>query len=140
MNLGPSKNGVGWNTVNSTIWQSSASTIYCFSPTKDAKNYIYGSWGQCWGNGEWHDMDTHIKPRSLFYAQLKQRLGRERDNQPYIMPLSTNASTSPTAEVATNMAQASFEPRYTLEELIMSSAFTASVRVSRFLAECGVMR
>ncbi len=127
MNLGPSKNGVGWNTVNSTIWQSSASTIYCFSPTKDAKNYIYGSWGQCWGNGEWHDMDTHIKPRSLFYAQLKQRLGRERDNQPYIMPLSTNASTSPTAEVATNMAQASFEPRYTLEELIMSSAFTASV-------------
>lgn len=128
-NLGQNKNGAGWNTSNSMFWQCTASMIHCFSPAKDAKNYTYGSWAQCWGDGEWAEMDNHVQPRSLFYAQLKERLNKDVDAQARILPRATNASSSPTVEQAMQLAAEAYEPRLTMNKWIEDAPYTASVLV-----------
>ena len=128
MNVGPQFNGAGWISANSTLWQCSAASIHCFSPSSKEKNYVFGSWGQCWGNAEWHDMDSHIKPRSLFYAQWKQRNGKECD-WAYILPLSTKASSSPTVEVAQQLSDASYQPLLTLDAWINREPSTIPVDI-----------
>jgi hypothetical protein len=126
-NLGQHKNGAGWNTSNSMFWQCTASMIHCFSPAKDAKNYTYGSWAQCWGDGEWAEMDNHVQPRSLFYAQLKERLNKDVETQARILPRSTNATSSPTVEQAMKLAAEAYEPRLTMNKWVQDAPYTASV-------------
>lgn len=128
-NLGQNKNGAGWNTANSMFWQCTASMIHCFSPSEDAKNRTYGSWAQCWGDGDWAEMDNHVQPRSLFYAQLKERLGKDVDSQARILPRSTNATSSPTVEQAMMLAKEAYEPRLTMEKWICDAPYTASISI-----------
>ena len=125
-NLGQHKNGAGWNTANSMFWQCTAAMMHCFSPAKDAKNYTYGSWAQCWGNGEWAEMDNHVQPRSLFYAQLKERLNKDVDSQARVLPILTNATSSPTVEQAMQLAAEAYEPRLTIYRWIQDSPYSAS--------------
>lgn len=128
-NLGQNKNGAGWNTANSMFWQCTASMIHCFSPANDAKNRTYGSWAQCWGDGDWAEMDNHVQPRSLFYAQLKERLGREVEEQARILPRATNATSSPTVEQAMMLTAEAYEPRLTMEKWIADAPCTVPVSV-----------
>ncbi len=126
-NLGQDKNGAGWNTGNSTFWQCTAAEIECYSPADDASNNAYGCWAQFSGDGGWGQSNNHVQPRSLFYAQLAERLGIDVDSMARILPMNTNATSSPTVEAAMLRAQEAYIPRLTLTKWIEESPFTASV-------------
>lgn len=124
-NLEQFQMGTGWNTANSMMWQCTASTIWNYSPDNDNRNSAHGCWGTLTGNAEWTSSNDHVQPRSLFYAQLEKRLGKEAING-YILPRSTSASSSPTIEQAEKMAYISLtEPRLTLEMWIDSVPYNA---------------
>lgn len=118
--------GTGWNTANSMMWQCTGSTLYCYSPDKDNRNSAHGCWGTLTGNAEWTSSNDHVQPRSLFYAQLQKRMGKNAVDG-YILPRDTKASSSPEIAQAQLMAQASLTvPRLTMEMWIDSVPYTAS--------------
>lgn len=119
--------GTGWNTANSMMWQCTGSTLWCYSPDADNRSSAHGCWGTLTGNGEWTSSNDHVQPRSLFYAQLEKRMGEGKAINGYVLPRSTNASSSPEIEQAQEMARISLtEPRLTLEMWIDSVPYTAS--------------
>lgn len=119
--------GTGWNTANSMMWQCTGSTLYCYSPDKDNRNSAHGCWGTLTGNAEWTSSNDHVQPRSLFYAQLQKRIGKDAVDG-YILPRDTKASSSPEIAQAQLMAQASLTvPRLTMEMWIDSVPYTASI-------------
>lgn len=121
-NLEQFRTGTGFNAANSMFWQCTASTIWCYSPDEDNKNSGHGCWATLTGNGEWTSSNDHVSPRSLFYAQLKERCPESTVN-PYILERNTNASSSPTVEQAAELAQESLTtPRLTLEAWLDSVA------------------
>lgn len=126
-NLGQDKNGAGWNTANSLFWQCTAAEIECYSPSEDAINRAYGCWAQFSGNGEWAQSNNHVQPRSIFYAQLTERLCKDCSTQARILPRATNATSSPTVEAAMQMAKEAYTPRLTLKSWIDKSPYRASV-------------
>lgn len=117
-NLGQDYNGAGWGTANSLFWQCSAAEIECYSPAKDAENRAYGCWAQFSGDGEWVESNNAIQPRSIFYSQLQERLGKDLSLRARILPLNTDASSSPTIETAAQMAKQAFVPKLTLRHWI----------------------
>jgi hypothetical protein len=133
-NLGQDKNGSGWNTANSLLWQSTASELECYSPSDDAKNRAYGCWGQFSGDGEWSQSNNHIQPRSIFYAQLQARLHQSDIKQARILPLMTNSTSSPTVEQAEKMSKEALSPRLTLAEWINETPFDADTEVDGLLS------
>lgn len=116
--LGQHKNGAGWGTANSLFWQSTAAEIECYSPDPENKNRAYGCWGQFSGDGEWYGSNNHLRPRSIFYAQLSERLNVNIDERARILPINTSATSSPTVEQAMEMAQEAYNPRLTLQKWI----------------------
>ena len=115
-NLGQRQRGAGWTGSNSMLWQCSASLISCFSPPT-AQNWAYGTWGQFEGNGNWENTNNHINPKSLFYAQLEARLGK-LPFQPDLLPMDSEASTSPSYEQAADLTRAAQEELITLKQWI----------------------
>jgi hypothetical protein len=126
-NLGQSKNGAGWGTANSLFWQCSAAEIECYSPAIDAKNRAYGCWAQFSGDGEWAESNNHVQPRSLYYAQLAARLNHDVSSRARILPISTDASSSPSVEMAQAMMKAAYTPLLTIEDWIEKAVFNAPV-------------
>jgi hypothetical protein len=112
--------GAGWTAANSVIWESSASKIECYSPPT-AQNWAFGVWGQFAGNGHWKDVNGHITPRSLFYAQLETRLGK-LPVQPFIYDLGSEASSSPSIEVAAELIKNSVTTTTSLPEWIAEAS------------------
>lgn len=125
-NLGQDKNGAGWNTANSLFWQCTAAEIECYTPAKDAMNRAYGCWAQFSGDGEWAQSNNHVQPRSIFYAQLEERLQKKCAEHARILPRNTSATSSPTVEVAMELAKEAYNPRLTLEQWIEQGAFASS--------------
>ncbi len=123
------KFGAGWSTANSTMWQSTASGLFCYSPDSLNRNYSRGCWGQIMGNGEYTEMNEHVQPYSLFAAQLEKRLNRDVKNQCRVLERNTNASSSPTIEQAMKMAQEALKPRITLLQWIDSAKFNGDITV-----------
>ncbi len=121
------KFGAGWSTANSTLWQSTASGLFCYSPDTLNRNISHGCWGQIQGNGDYTQMNEHVKPYSLFAEQLKTRLGRDVSQQCRIYDRPTNASSSPTIEEAMRMAEAALLPRTTMQMWIDSAVFTGDI-------------
>ena len=117
-NLGQFKNGAGWTTANSMFWQCTAAVIECFSPPGDQLNRSCGCWAQFNGNGLWAEANNHVQPRSLFYAQLAQRLQRDVSAQAMLLPLNTNATSSPTVSEAARLAAEARQPLLTLRQWI----------------------
>ena len=117
------KFGAGWGTVNSTMWQSTAAGLFCYQPDTLQRNISYGCWGQIQGNGDFDQMNEHVRPYSLFAEQLKKRLDRNVDEQCRVLERNTNASSSPTIEVAVQMAEEALKPRLTLQQWIDSARF-----------------
>jgi len=127
-NLGQDYCGAGWGTANSLFWQCTAAEIECYSPSKDAVNRAYGTWAQFSGNGEWNESNNHIQPRSFFYAQLEERLGKDCSARGRVLPRNTDASSSPSLEVAAQMAKQSLTtPRLTLRHWIEQDSMPESV-------------
>lgn len=119
--------GTGWNTANSMLWLCTGSTLWCYSPDADNRSSANGCWGTLTGNAEWTSSNEHVQPRSLFYAQLEKRVGEGKAINGYILPRSTNATSSPEIEQAQEMARQSLTvPRLTLEMWLDSIPYTAS--------------
>ncbi|MDQ1166161.1 DUF6298 domain-containing protein [Flavobacterium sp. SORGH_AS_0622] len=109
--------GAGWTAANSVIWETSASKIECYNPPT-AQNWAFGTWGGIMaGDGHWKDVNNHISPRSLFYAQLENRLEKLPVN-PHIYDLGSEPSSSPTMEVAAELTKNSVAPKESLVEWI----------------------
>lgn len=126
-NLGQDKNGAGWNTGNSMLWQCTAAEIENYSPADDALNAAYGCWAQFSGDGKWDESNNHVNPRSLFYTQLTERIGNVPETQSRIRPLATNATSSPTVEIAMQLSKEAYEPLLTLKQWISDAPFSPSV-------------
>ncbi len=121
------KFGAGWSTANSTMWQSTAAGLFCYSPDSLNRNYSIGCWGQIQGNGEYSEMNEHVKPYSLFASQLEKRLGHDVKEQCRVLERNTNASSSPTIEEAIRMAEEALQPRQTLQQWIDAACFKGDI-------------
>lgn len=120
--------GAGWTAANSVIWESSASKIECYSPPT-AQNWAFGVWGQFAGNGHWKDVNGHITPRSLFYAQLETRLGK-LPVQPFIYDLGSEASSSPSIEVAAELIKNSITTAISLPQWIAEASKSNPININ----------
>ncbi|TDW47901.1 hypothetical protein EV144_104187 [Flavobacterium sp. 270] len=113
--------GAGWTAANSVIWETSGSKIECYSPPT-AQNWAFGVWGGIMaGDGHWKDVNNHISPRSLFYAQLENRL-EKLPVDPHIYDLGSEPSSSPTVEVAQELTKNSVGPKENLIEWIAEAS------------------
>ena len=127
------KFGAGWSTANSTLWQCTASGIFCYSSDTLNANHSIGCWGQIQGNGDYHQMNEHVKPYSLFQSQLEQRLGRDMSAQCRILQRDVNASSSPTIDEAVRLAEEALQPRTTLKEWIDNAVFPGDVTPTKIM-------
>lgn len=109
--------GAGWNAANSVFWQCSASMVECMAPPT-AQNWAFGTWSEFSGDGYWAESNNYIKPRSLYYTQLEERLGSNYTDRAYMLPMETEASSSPKVEVAMNLTKQAITPQLTLSEWI----------------------
>ncbi|MDR0712104.1 MAG: DUF6298 domain-containing protein [Prevotellaceae bacterium] len=113
--------GAGWTGANSVLWQCTAAKIYNVRPPT-AQNWAIGCWSQFIGNGYWVESNNHVQPRSLYYAQLEQRLGKDMQQRAQLILIRTNPTSSPTvAQAATLTAQAKI-PAQTLPDWIDKAA------------------
>jgi hypothetical protein len=103
--------------------------IDCDKPP-GANNYAFGSWAQFSGNGYWESSNEQIQPRSLYYAQLAARLGNEVMNRSFILPMETEASSSPPVDVAMALTKKAYIPAPTLFEWIDSVSKMKKISVA----------
>ncbi len=116
-NLGQDEQGAGWNTLNSVFWNTFAGRVDCYKPPT-AENYAFGTWAQFQGDGYWSESNNWITPRSFFYAQLQQRLHKNIDKQAILLPIESEASSSPTAAEAAKLTAESYKPAITISDWI----------------------
>lgn len=121
LNRGQDGQGAGWNVANGVLWNCSAARIDCYKPPT-ANNWSLGSWSQFAGNGYWGESNNSIQPRSLYYGQLKQRLGASVDARVQVMPMESEASSSPTVAVAQQLTKQAIAPAKTLSDFIDEAA------------------
>jgi len=121
--------GAGWTAANSVIWETSASRIDCYNPPT-AHNWAFGVWGGIMaGDGHWKDVNNHISPRSLFYAQLENRLEKLPVN-PYVFDLGSEPSSSPSVDVAQELTNKSATITKTLQEWIAEVSLLNPINIS----------
>jgi Family of unknown function (DUF6298) len=121
-------NGAGWSAANSLFWNCSAARIDCYKPPT-AQNWAFGSWSQFAGDGYWNESNNTITPRSLYYAQLRERLNKNIDQQVQIMDVPTEASSSPSVEVAQELTKEASKPRVQLKEWIAQASVRNKIPV-----------
>lgn len=117
MNRGQDGQGAGWTAANSMFWQCSAARIDCYQPPT-AQNWAFGNWAQFAGDAFWDQSNEQIQPRSLYYAQLKDRLGAGVDLRSVLLPVETEASSSPPVDVAQKLTKLAVNPAMSLAEYI----------------------
>ncbi|MGK9126033.1 pectate lyase [Olivibacter jilunii] len=125
-NLEQDGNGAGWAAANSVFWQCSAARVECYQPPT-AQNWAFGTWAQFVGNAYWEQSNEHIKPYSLYYAQLSQRLDDRAVGRAILMPEETEASSSPSVEVAEELTQLAGKPKLTLSQFIDQASERTSI-------------
>jgi hypothetical protein len=128
-NRGQDGQGAGWTAAHSMFWQCSAARIECFQPPT-AQNYAYGAWAQFAGDGLWYEANSHIKPPSLFYAQLAQRQGTNpSEYEEQIMPCSEESTSSPTIDQAVALSKKALNPPVLLKDYIAGAALRNPIPV-----------
>jgi len=120
LNRGQDGQGAGWSAANSVFWQCSAARVDNFQPPT-AQNWAFGTWAQFSGNGYWDMSNEQIQPRSLYYAQLKDRIGTDADARTFVLPVETEASSSPPVNVALKLTKLAYKPALTVSEYIDSA-------------------
>ena len=113
--------GAGWSAANSVLWNCSASRIDCFKPPT-ANNFSFGSWAEFNGDGYWGESNNHVQPRSLYYAQLAERLQGTPAVKSHLFPLNTNASSSPSVQVAQELVAEARKPAASFLQFIDEAA------------------
>ncbi|WP_205510080.1 DUF6298 domain-containing protein [Longitalea arenae] len=129
MNRGMDGNGAGWNMANSVLWNCAAARIDCYQPPT-AQNWSFGSWAQFAGDAYWGESNNTIDPRSLYYAQLKERLGDDISKRAQLLLIETNATSSPTVAQAAELTAISKEPQPTVSAFIDAAAKRQPIPVS----------
>lgn len=84
-NLGQDAQGAGWNASNSVFWNCAAARVDCYAPPT-AQNWAMGTWAQFSGDGYWDNSNNYIRPQSLYYAQLDDRLKSKTSSRSQILP------------------------------------------------------
>ena len=130
LNRGQDGQGAGWAIANSVLWNCSAARIDCYAPP-GAQNWAFGSWSQFAGDGYWAESNNSIEPRSLYYAQLEQRLGESVRKRIGIMDMETDATSSPTVEQAASLTRSAAAPLKSLKEFIQEAATRQPIEVSQ---------
>ena len=120
-NIGQDARGAGWTAGNSVFWQCSASRVYNFKPPT-AQNWAFGTWSEFQGDGFWDFSNEHVNPRSLYYAQLVERLNKNVDTRAQLQDKITEATSSPTVEQARQMTLATLQPLPQLIDFIDSAS------------------
>jgi len=120
-NRGQDGQGAGWAAANSLLWNCSAARIDCYRPPT-AQNWALGSWSQFAGDGYWGESNNHLTPRSFYYAQLQQRLGKPSPQQSFILNIGTEASSSPSVEVAQALTKEAIQPKVQLIDWIREAS------------------
>ncbi len=113
--------GAGWSAANSVFWQSAAALIESVQPPT-ANNWAFGCWAQFTGNGYWDQSNEHIQPRSLFYAQLASRQGDSILKHACLLPVESEASSSPSVAVAALLTAQAVKPAPLLTDWIDQAA------------------
>ncbi len=84
-NRGDSGTGHGWAGANTLVWNSTADGMIIEAPPT-AQNWSIGNiTPRPDGDGHWESLDCPVAPRSLYYAQLEERLasnGHRRSGTP----------------------------------------------------------
>lgn len=119
-NLGYRRRGAGWSAGNCMLWQCQAALIACWSPPT-ASNHAYGTWGQFEGNGDWFDSNSHIRPISLYAAQLRERTGEAAMNRCRLRINSLGSTTSPDPQQALQLTRNAANPPPSLKEWIQAA-------------------
>ncbi|UFH52663.1 DUF6298 domain-containing protein [Spirosoma sp. KNUC1025] len=128
-NRGQDEQGAGWNAANSVLWQCTAARVDCYQPPT-AQNWAFGTWAQFSGDGYWDNSNEHIQPRSLYYAQLKDRLGDKAIARTILLPVESEASSSPKIDVAAALTKQAVNPAPTLYDFITASSTRQPISVS----------
>lgn len=126
MNRGQDGQGAGWAAANSVFWQCTAARVDCYQPPT-AQNWAFGTWAQFAGDGYWDMSNEQIQPRSLYYAQLKDRIGNQADERAFVMPVETEASSSPPVDVAMKLTKLSVTPAMLLTDYIDQAAIRQKI-------------
>jgi len=136
-------NGAGWAAANSLFWNCSAAKIDCYKPPT-AQNWSFGSWSQFAGDGYWAESNNTISPRSFYYAQLAQRLQKNVDALAQILFVSSEASSSPSVDVAQELTRQAVKPRMQMLEWIdiayQRNAINVNVSNAKTIDEIGVKK
>ncbi|MDR2274142.1 MAG: DUF6298 domain-containing protein [Sphingobacterium sp.] len=119
-NRGQDGQGAGWSAANSVFWQSTAGLVECYQPPT-AQNWAFGIWAQYQGDGYWEQSNEYIKPRSLYYAQLEDRIGKTANDRAILLPVLTEASSSPPVEVAMDLTKQAAQPALQLIDFIQQA-------------------
>lgn len=120
-NLGQYNRGAGWNAANSVFWQCDAAKIACYQPPT-AENWAFGSWAQPEGHGYWGHTNEHVEPFSLYYAQLKDRLGQKVIARGKLLQIRSNPTSSPTIKEAGRLSALAAKPAPRLSDWIDAAA------------------
>ncbi|MFT4095070.1 MAG: DUF6298 domain-containing protein [Niabella sp.] len=120
-NRGQDGRGAGWSGANCFFWNCSAAMIECDKPPT-AQNWSYGSWSQFSGKGFWAESNNSLEPRSFYYAQLAQRLHKDVSRQAAILEIGTEASSSPSVEVAQELTREASQPKKQMDAWILLAA------------------
>lgn len=114
-------NGAGWTAANSLFWQCGAARIDNYKPPT-ANNYAFGNWAQFSGDGYWESSNEHVKPRSFYYAQLAERIGDTILQHAQLLPIESEASSSPPVVVAMALTAKAVNPAPLLSDWIDASS------------------
>lgn len=129
-NRGQDGQGAGWSAANSVFWQSTAARIDCYKPPT-AQNWAFGTWAQFAGDGHWEQSNEHIRPRSLYYAQLSERLGKGVEARANLLPVESEASSSPSVEVAVALTKKASTPAPLLSDWIGQASLRQPIPVQQ---------
>lgn len=122
--------GAGWTATQSVFWNCSAARIKNYAPPGEM-NYAFGVWAAFEGDGSWNWENNHANPRSLYYAQLAQRLGKDKSfYSNCYMPPPGFASTSPTIEQAMELTAEALNPAPSLYDFILDAPARDPIKVT----------
>ncbi len=124
--------GSGWTSSNGTAYQCTASGIFADSVPDGSGNVVRGCWGQFNGTGTFSELNDHVKPWSLFWAQLAARTDSVTAGKICrVLERSLNSvSNNPTPAEARMMADIAKVPRITMKSWIDSAEMLAPVTTS----------
>jgi hypothetical protein len=121
VNLSSRAFGAGWSAANSVLWQCNASWLNNHRPPT-ADNWAIGCWGEFSGDGHWQSSNEAVEPRSLYYAQLAERLGAEAVGRAALIPIEGDSGSAPSLESAAEMTAVAARPALTMADWIDAAA------------------